>query len=78
MTKNESPARKTTAKTDAGQLRWIDRSMKEWAGVNEGQRREDWVITLPSGATYQTWITLAQAVELEAQGIDIKAKPLPK
>jgi hypothetical protein len=73
MTKTEATAtRKTTAKTDTGQLRWIDRSMVAWAGI--GGRREDWLITLPSGLVIQTWITLAQAVELEDQGIKILAK----
>jgi hypothetical protein len=75
MTKTEALATtKTTAKTDAGQIRWIDRSMEAWAGVSNGQPREDWIITLPSGATLQTWITVAQAAELERAGINIKAK----
>jgi hypothetical protein len=68
----QSPARKTTAKTDAGITAWIDRSMVAWGGV--GGTRYDWIITLPSGATQRTWITLAQAVELEAEGIAILAK----
>lgn len=73
MTQTEATAtRKTTAKTDAGQIRWIDRSMVAWRGI--GGARFDWIITLPSGDSFQTWITLGQAVELEEAGIKILAK----